>query len=79
MNWKTTLNIVLTCEGIIWMTLEPLHVASTESSKPEKRANYEAWRKDDGKARMYILASLNEVVQSQHQCMSTSSTIVLSL
>ena len=53
-SWKRNLNIVLTCEGIIWVTLEPLHVALIESSTPEERADYEAWRKDDEKARMYI-------------------------
>ena len=58
-SWKRNLNIVLTCEGIIWETLEPL----TESSTPEERADYEAWRKDDEKARMYILGSLKEVLQ----------------
>ena len=78
-SWKRNLNIVLTCEGIIWVTLESLHVAPTESSTPEKRADYEAWRKDDEKARMYILASLNEVLQSQHKSMSTSSAMLLSL
>ena len=41
-SWKRNLNIVLTCEGIIWVTLEPLHVAPTESSTPKERANYEA-------------------------------------
>ena len=61
------------------MTLESLHVAHTDSSTPEERADYEAWRKDDEKARMYILASLNEVLQSQHQSMSTSSAMLLSL
>ena len=78
-SWKRNPNIVLTCEGIIWVTLESLHVAPTESSTPEERADYEASRKDDEKARMYILASLNEVLQSQHQSMSTSSAMLLSL
>ena len=41
-SWKKNLNIVLTCEGIIWVTLEPLHVAPIESSTPKERANYEA-------------------------------------
>ena len=78
-SWKRNLNIVLTCEGIIWVTLESFHVAPTKSSTPEERATYEAWRKDDEKSRMYILASLNEVLQSQHQSMSTSSAMLLSL
>ena len=78
-SWKRNLNIVLTCEGIIWVTLESLHVAPTKSSTPEERAYYEAWMKDDEKARMYMLASLNEVLQSQHQSMSTSSEMLLSL
>ena len=46
-SWKRSLNILLTCEGIFWVTLEPLHVAPTESSTLEERANYEALRKDD--------------------------------
>ena len=37
-SWKGNLNIILTCEGIIWVTLEPLHVAPTESSTPEKES-----------------------------------------
>ena len=78
-SWKRNLNIVLTYKGIIWVTLEPLHVAPTESLTPEKRVDYEAWRKDDEKARMYILASLNEVLQSRHQSMSISSAMLLSL
>ena len=61
------------------MALESLHVAPIESSTLEERADYEAWRKDDEKARMYILASLNEWLQSQHQSMSTSSVMLLSL
>ena len=61
------------------MTLEPLHVTPIESSTLEERAGHEAWRKDGEKARMYILASLNEVLQSQHQSMSTSSAMLLSL
>ena len=79
MSWKRKLNIVLTCKGIIWVTLESLHVAPTENSTPEEIADYEAWRKDDEKVRMYILASLNEVLQSQHQSTSTSSAMLLSL
>ena len=78
-SWKRNLNIVLTCEGIIWVTLKPLHVAPTKSSTLEEIGDYEAWRKDDEKARMYILASLNEVLQSQHQSMSNSSAMHLSL
>ena len=78
-SWKRNLNIVLTCEGIIWVTLESLHVAPTKRSTPEERGDNEAWRKDDEKARMYILASLNEVLQSQHQSMSTLSAMFLSL
>ena len=78
-SWKRNLNIVLTCEGIIWVTLEPLHVAHIESSTPEERVDYEAWRKDDENARMYILAFLIEVLQSQHQSLSTSSAMLLSL
>ena len=41
------------------MTLESLHVAPTESSTLEETADYEVWRKDDEKARMYILASIH--------------------
>ena len=52
---------------------------STKSLTPEERVDYEAWRKDDEKARMYILSSLNEVLQSQHQSMSTSTAMLLSL
>ena len=59
------------------MTLESLHVAPTDNSTPEERADYEAWRKEDEKLRMYILASLNEVLQSQHQSMSTSSAMLV--
>ena len=46
---------------------------------PEERADYGAWRKDGEKSRMYILAYLNEVLQSQHQSMNTSSVMLLSL
>ena len=53
-SWKGNLNIVLTCEVIIWVTLESFHVAPTESSTPEERVDYEARRKDDEKARMGI-------------------------
>ena len=78
-SWKRNLNIVLTCKGIILVTLEPPHVETIESSTLEEKANYDAWRKDDKKARMYISTSLNEVLQSQDQSMSTSSVMLLSL
>ena len=38
-SWKTNLNIVLTCEGMIWVTLELHFVAPTKSSKPKERAD----------------------------------------
>ena len=41
-SWKRNLNSILTCEGIIWVTLELLHVAPTKSSTLEERADYEA-------------------------------------
>ena len=37
-SWKRNLNIVLTFEGIIWVTLDSLHVAPIEISTLEERA-----------------------------------------
>ncbi|KAM3327212.1 hypothetical protein P3S67_002338 [Capsicum chacoense] len=77
-DWKRNLNIFLTAEGFKFVLVEECPVKSYEPTDDEIKA-YDKWVKADEMARCYILASMENVLQHQHQSMTTAYEMLESL
>ncbi|KAH0636214.1 hypothetical protein KY290_036648 [Solanum tuberosum] len=66
MDWKQNLDISLTSEGFKYVLVEKCPIKPADATDEEFKA-YEKWVKADEMARCYILASISNVVQHQHQ------------
>ena len=78
-DWKRTLNLVLTAQEYKFVLTDvcPPHPDS-DSSKEEFKA-YQKWRKADEMVRCYILASMSNILQHQHENMATTYDMMMSL
>ncbi|KAH0715227.1 hypothetical protein KY284_008132 [Solanum tuberosum] len=70
-DWKRNLDIVLTSEGFKYVFVEECPIKPTDATDEEIKA-YEKWVKADEMARCYILASILNVLQHQHQSMTSA-------
>ncbi|XP_016544654.1 uncharacterized protein LOC107844793 [Capsicum annuum] len=77
-DWKRNLDIVLTAGGFKFVLVEEFPVKSDEPTNDEIKA-YDKWVKADEMARCYILASMANVLQHQHQSMTTAYDMLVSL
>jgi gag-polypeptide of LTR copia-type/Zinc knuckle len=78
-DWKRNLNIVLTAEDYKFVLTDlcpetPIERASDEESQPYRR-----WIKADQMARCYILGSMSNVLQHQHESMVSAYDIMMNL
>ncbi|KAH0730272.1 hypothetical protein KY289_001460 [Solanum tuberosum] len=69
-DWKRNLDIVLTSEGYKFILVEEFPIKSADPTNEEVEA-YDKWVKADEMARCYILASMANVLQHQHQSMTS--------
>ncbi|KAL5764701.1 hypothetical protein ACOSQ2_017295 [Xanthoceras sorbifolium] len=63
--------------GFVLSTPKPL--APTDESTEEQRGEYEQWETLDEMAKFYIMATMSDVLQQQHEGMRTAAKIMLSL
>ena len=78
-NWKRNLNLVLTAEEYKFVLTDVcLPTPSSDSSKEDVEA-YQQWRKADEMARCYILASMSNILQHQHENMATAYDMMMNL
>ena len=78
-DWKRNLNLVLTTEEYKFVLTDVCpHEPDSDSSK-EKVEAYQTWRKADEMTRCYILASMSNVLQHQHEHMATAYDMMLNL
>ena len=78
-DWKRNLDIVLTAEGFKYvLTFDSPGLPESEDAHDEMVA-YEKWNKADEMARCYILASMSNVLQHQHQSYVTARDIMTNL
>ena len=78
-DWKKNLNLLLTVKGYKFVLTEvcpPL--PDSDSSKEEVKA-YQRWQKVEKMARCYILASMSNVLQQQHESMATTYDMMFNL
>lgn len=78
-DWKRNLDLVLIAEGLKFVLTETCPEVPTEETTPEDKAKYDKWVKADEMARCYILASMSNVLQHQHQSMLHAFDILYSL
>ena len=78
-DWKRNLDIVLTAEGYKYV------LSTTKPQEPDSEATqevndqYEKWVKANDMAKCYILASMSNVLQHQHQYYTIASDIMFNL
>ncbi|XP_047258540.1 uncharacterized protein LOC124890782 [Capsicum annuum] len=77
-DWKCNLDIILTTEDFKFVLVEEYPVKPIEPTDDETKA-YDKWVKADEMERCYILASMANVLQHQHQSMATVYDILESL
>ncbi|XP_074562879.1 uncharacterized protein LOC141819483, partial [Curcuma longa] len=78
-DWKRNLDIVLTAEEYKFVLHEVCPEAPRPDSSEEEKERHRKWVKADEMARCYILASMSNVLQHQHQAMPTAYDMMLSL
>ncbi|KAH0658290.1 hypothetical protein KY285_026837 [Solanum tuberosum] len=77
-DWKRNLDIVLTFEGYKVVMVEECPIKSADPTDEEFQA-YDKWVKADEMARCYIIASMANVLQHQHQSMTPAYDMLASL
>ena len=78
-DWKRNLNLVLTAEKYKFvLTYVCPAVPDSDSSKEEVEA-YQTWQKVDEMAQRYILASMSNVLQHQHEHIATAYDMMMNL
>ena len=78
-DWKRNLNLVLTAEDYNFVLTEICPHAPDSISELEEDAAYHKWYKADKMARCYILGSMSNVLQQQHERMLTAYDIMMNL
>lgn len=77
-DWKRNLDIVLTAEEYRYVLSEPCPTVDDYSTDDQLEAERK-WKKANSMAKCYMLASMSNVLQTQHEQMDTASDIMLSL
>ncbi|KAH0658743.1 hypothetical protein KY285_027288 [Solanum tuberosum] len=70
-DWRRNLDIVLIAEEYKFVLHEECPLKPNEQSSDKARLAYQKWCKADEMARCYILASMSNVLQHQHQAIVT--------
>ena len=78
-DWKRNVNLVLTAEDYAFVLTEICLSSPDSISTPEEDAAYHKWQKADKLARCYVLASMSNVLQQQHERMLTAYDILMNL
>ena len=78
-DWKRNLNLVLTAEDCAYVLTEVYPLPPDSISTLEQDAAYHKWQKANKLAKCYILASIFNVLQQQHENMLSAYDILLNL
>ena len=70
---------MLTAEEYRFVLTEQCPPTPGENAPENEREAYRRWKKADEMSRCYILASMSNVLQHQHQAMATASDMMLNL
>ncbi|KAM1945125.1 hypothetical protein ACFX13_000145 [Malus domestica] len=76
-SWYRNVKILLTLEKIVYvLDKAPPHIPLGPEATEDERAKYDKHVEDDTQAKCYLLASMNEELQRQHEGFSTVSELV---
>ena len=78
-EWKWNLDIVLTAKDHIYVLTTPCPEEPTANASVAARHEFDKWKKLNGMARCYMLASVVGVLQHQFQSNDSASAIMVSL
>jgi hypothetical protein len=78
-DWLRNLKIVLTSERIVYVLDNPPPATLPEGASDEEKATWEKWTLDDVQAKCYMLASMSNELQKQHENMNKARDILLHL
>jgi hypothetical protein len=78
-DWKRNLNLVLTAEGYKYVLIEECPPIPDSNTSKEDIQIYQDWCKADQMAKCYILASMSNVLQHQHERLPTAYDIMRNL
>ena len=78
-DWKRNLNLVLTAQEYKFVLTDVCPPPPDSDSLKEEVDAYQLWRKADEMARCYILASMSNILQHQHENMATAYDMMMNL
>ena len=78
-DWKKNLNLVLTAEEYKFVLTDVCPPTPGSDSSKEDVEAYQQWRKADEMARCYILVSMSNILQHQHENMATTYDMMMNL
>ncbi|KAM1310402.1 hypothetical protein ACFX15_006743 [Malus domestica] len=79
-SWYRNVKILLTLEKIVYvLDKAPPHIPLGPGATEDERAKFDKHVEDDTQAKCYLLASMNEELQRQHEGMDSASSIILHL
>ena len=78
-DWKRNLDIVLTAEDHIYVLTTPCPKEAAAGAMATARRKFKKWKKSNGMAHCYMLASMASVLQHQFQSTESTSAIMTSL
>ncbi|KAB2632580.1 hypothetical protein D8674_028827 [Pyrus ussuriensis x Pyrus communis] len=79
-SWYRNVKILLTLEKIIYvLDKAPPDIPLGPEATEDERAKYDKHVEDDTQAKCYLLASMNEELQRQHEGMDSAFSIILHL
>ena len=78
-DWKQNLNLLLTAKEYKFVLIDVCPPAPDSDSSKEEVKIYQHWKKADEMARCYILASMFNILQHQHENMATAYDMMMNL
>ncbi|GAV57842.1 hypothetical protein CFOL_v3_01378, partial [Cephalotus follicularis] len=78
-NWLRNVKIVLNSEDIDYVLEATMPALPAEDASTEDHVIYKKWVADEKKVRSYLMASMSNALQVQHESMRDSREILLYL
>ena len=78
-TWKSNLNTILVIDDLKFVLTEECPPNPNSNANRTARDAYDRWIKANDKARVYILASISDVLAKKHDVMGTAKEIMESL
>ncbi|GAV68054.1 hypothetical protein CFOL_v3_11557, partial [Cephalotus follicularis] len=78
-DWLRNVKIVLNFEDVDYVIEAPMPALPAEDASTEDHAIYKKWVVDEKKVRSYLMASMSNALQVQHESMRDSREILLHL